>query len=64
MTVHLLNGSTEQRVRSSEGCALLPCGCAHTTGELQRWLQACDAHHTEWQERHAYALAQNTTGAD
>ena len=45
----LLNGNTTPRVRSSEGCTVLPCGCAHTERE---WLQLCDAHGSEWQSLH------------
>ena len=37
--IHLLNGSTEIRIRSSDGCTVLPCGCAHTD---THWLQMCD----------------------
>lgn len=46
----LLNGNTHVRVRNSDGCTVLECGCAHTD---TRWLQMCDAHHAEWFKRHA-----------
>lgn len=49
MTVHLLNGSAAPRVKSSDGCTVLPCGCAHTERE---WLQFCDAHMAEWRAMH------------
>jgi hypothetical protein len=39
--IHLLNGSTEPRVRSSEGVTVQPCGCAATD---IMWLQMCDPH--------------------
>lgn len=46
--MHLLNGYTESRTRSSEGCTVLPCGCAHTD---TTWVQMCDEH---WQEEQNY----------
>lgn len=48
----LMNGNAAVRVRSSEGCEVLPCGCASTALE---WLQLCDAHANEWRELHAAA---------
>ena len=45
----LLNGHAEPRVRNSEGCTVLPCGCAHLERE---WVQMCDAHGAEWQALH------------
>jgi len=48
----LLNGHAEPRVRNSEGCTVLPCGCAHLERE---WVQMCDTHGTEYRERHALA---------
>lgn len=56
--MHLLNGYTEIRVRSSEGCTVLPCGCAHTD---TRWIQMCDACYAEWSARHSAALNRNAT---
>lgn len=49
--MHLLNGNTLTRQRSSEGCTVLPCGCAHTD---TTWLQMCDEH---WQEEQHYRAA-------
>lgn len=40
--IHLLNGNTAERSRSSDGCTVYPCGCAHTD---THWLQLCDAHY-------------------
>jgi hypothetical protein len=37
--IHLLNGNTHERQRSSDDVTVLPCGCAHTA---TRWLQMCD----------------------
>ena len=54
MSVRLLNGNTTARVRSSEGCAVLDCGCAHTD---VTWLQLCDAHWFEWSGLHDAARA-------
>lgn len=48
--IHLLNGATEVRVRSSEEVTVLLCGCAHTP---TRWLQMCDA---DYQPDHALHL--------
>lgn len=41
LPIHLLNGSTEIRVRSSEGTTVLDCGCAYTE-QPSRWIQMCD----------------------
>jgi len=48
----LLNGNTAPRVRSSEGCTVLECGCAYTD---VLWLQMCDAEYAEWHARHVTA---------
>jgi hypothetical protein len=37
--IHLLNGSTQARVKSSDDVTVRPCGCAHTD---VMWLQMCD----------------------
>jgi hypothetical protein len=50
--IRLVNGNTQQRVRNSEGCTVLDCGCAHTAIE---YLQMCDKHFTEWQKLHERA---------
>jgi len=50
----LLNGNATPRVRSSEGCTVLACGCAHTD---VTWLQLCDAHWFEWSGLHDAARA-------
>lgn len=47
--MHLVNGSTEVRHRSSDGCTVLTCGCAHTD---TRWLQLCSAHYADWHALH------------
>lgn len=47
-----LNGNTHVRTRSSEGCEVLACGCAH---DLRQWLQLCDAHYFEWSGLHEAA---------
>jgi hypothetical protein len=43
--MRLLNGNTTVRQRNSEGCTILPCGCAHTD---VLWLQMCDPCATEY----------------
>jgi hypothetical protein len=50
--VHLINGSTAVRVRSSEDCTVLDCGCAHSA---VLWTQMCLAHWSAWSELHATA---------
>ena len=55
MTLHLMNGTAAPREKSSDSCSVLTCGCAHTTGELQRWLQMCDAHFAEYAALHGAA---------
>lgn len=52
---------TDVRVRSSEGCTVLDCGCAHTD---VAWLQMCDVHAAEWQARHDDALLEHATRPD
>jgi len=52
--IHLLNGSKEIRQRNSEGCVVLPCGCAHTD---VLWLQMCDADYQPDAALHAQAAA-------
>ena len=52
MTLHLLNGTAAPRVKSSDGCAVLPCGCAHTD---VTWLQMCDVHFAEFAALHGAA---------
>lgn len=51
-TITLMNGVTEIRVRSSEGCTVLGCGCASTD---VMWLQMCFVHHALWSPLHAEA---------
>lgn len=51
--IHLLNGSTHIRVKNSEGCIVLDCGCAHTD---TRWLQMCDEHYQEDRAFHNQAM--------
>jgi hypothetical protein len=46
---------TAPRTRGSGGCTVLDCGCAHSLGEVQRWLQLCDEHWREWRNRHSVA---------
>ena len=53
MSVHLLNGNKTERVRSSEGCTVLDCGCAATATE---WVQMCEPHFAEWDARRRAAL--------
>lgn len=52
MSVILLNGSTAPRVKSSDGVTVLPCGCAHTAGEIQTFLQMCAPCHEVWKILH------------
>lgn len=52
MNVRLVNGTAAPRVRNSEGCTVADCGCAH---DATRWLQLCEAHFTDWQDRHEAA---------
>jgi hypothetical protein len=47
--LHLMNGNTVPRVRSSDGCTVLPCQCAHTEREI---VQMCDLHWLEWRNLH------------
>lgn len=51
--IHPVNGQKHIRVRDSEGCTVLPCGCAHA--EVM-WLQLCDEHYQELmrERREAY----------
>lgn len=59
MSVHLLNGTPAPRVRNSEGCEMLACGCAHNG---TRWLQLCEAHFLEWSGLHdASRIAHQST---
>ena len=53
--ITLMNGFAPERVKSSEEVAVLDCGCAHTRGEIQRWYQMCDKHHTEFDALHTAA---------
>lgn len=53
--VTLLNGHTEPRVKSSEGCTVLPCGCAFTDWPSE-WRQMCAPSAAEHFARHADAL--------
>jgi hypothetical protein len=39
--IHLLNGTTQARIKSSDEVTVQPCGCAHTD---VMWLQMCDPH--------------------
>jgi hypothetical protein len=50
----LVNGSKDVRVRNSEGCTVLDCGCAH---DPIQWLQQCRAHNDEANALHAQAAA-------
>lgn len=52
LPIHLVNGSTRVRERNSEGCAVLPCGCAH---DERQWLQLCDVAFHLWGGRHMQA---------
>ena len=47
--IHLMNGSKEVRVKSSEGLDVYVCGCACTE---RKWVQMCEEHHREWRLRH------------
>lgn len=59
MSVHLLNGTDRPRERSSEGCTVHDCGCAHTD---LAWLQMCGEHHSEWETRHVAASIDHNFG--
>lgn len=48
--IHPMNGLIHVRVKASEGCAVLACGCAHNE---TMWLQLCDTHYQEWLQLHA-----------
>jgi hypothetical protein len=48
----LVNGNTSVRVRGSEGCAVLPCGCAYT--DTKYW-QMCDPCWEVWSLLHEVA---------
>lgn len=50
--MHLMNGNTTVRTRTSDGCEVLPCGCAHTALE---WHQLCDEHFAQWSLWHVQA---------
>lgn len=50
--MHLMNGYTTARVKNSEGCTVLDCGCAHTTVQ---YVQMCDPHFREWHAKHERA---------
>jgi hypothetical protein len=52
--VKLLNGNLAPRVRNSEGCTVLDCGCAH---DSIRWLQMCDADWADYEGRHLRSQA-------
>jgi hypothetical protein len=56
MRVILLNGSKAERVKNSEGCTILSCGCAHLERE---WIQMCETHHAEHEARHQLAQQQH-----
>jgi len=57
-----INGNTTVRVRNSEGCTVLPCGCAHT---VSAWVQLCEAHYAEWRDLHEAArIAHRATLAE
>ena len=57
--VKLMNGHTEQRVRSSDGCTVLPCGCPHAEREI---VQMCDEHYAEFDARHRQARSDHDAG--
>jgi hypothetical protein len=40
--IHLLNGTTQARVKSSDDVTVYPCGCAYND---VMWLQMCDPHY-------------------
>lgn len=42
--MQLLNNNPAPRIRSSEGCTVLPCGCAHTE---RTWVQMCGPHYAD-----------------
>lgn len=44
-----MNDTPAERTRSSDGCTVLPCGCAHTD---TKWVQLCEPHYLEWYDRH------------
>jgi hypothetical protein len=56
MKVILLNGNKAERIKQSEGCTILPCGCAHLERE---WIQMCETHHAEHEARHRLAQQQH-----
>lgn len=60
--IHLLNGATEIRERSSEAVTVLPCKCAHTNGECQTWVQMCDEDYTEDHALHESARLNHLAG--
>lgn len=53
--VVLVNGSKAPRVYNSEGCTVLPCGCAYTEGVAGMWLQFCRPHWAQLEELRAEA---------
>lgn len=57
--MHLLNGTSAARARSSDGVTVLECGCAYSE---KAWLQMCDAEYSAWHDRHvAAAIAHRAT---
>ena len=50
--MHLLNGATAERVRSSDGVTVQGCGCAHTPTV---WWQMCATHYEEFATLHQRA---------
>lgn len=54
MSVILRNGSKAERIKSSDGCTVLPCGCAHTD---VMWVQMCEEHDKEDNDLHQAAIA-------
>lgn len=59
-SVVLLNGHTEQRHRTSEGVAVLDCGCAYRDWPSE-WLQMCTPSHVDYAARHDDALLEAAT---
>lgn len=57
MSVHLIGDNKAPRVRNSEGCVVLECGCAHSD---THYLQMCDAHYREWHALHESAHRSHT----
>jgi hypothetical protein len=68
MSLHLMNGAKAPRVKNSEGCTVLDCGCAFIeVAGIQQWVQMChgpesENHYTDWLDTHARAHAQHVRG--